>query len=95
MAWPAHDAEDRMPVALELLALQSCPGDRCSPGDERGKGTREEREGREGGGKRGERWGQGRGERREKQQQQKKHSTVCVNVNITSTMIYKPPDQTV
>jgi len=44
MAWPACAAEDRLPVVLELLALQSCPGDRCSPGDERGEGMREEEE---------------------------------------------------
>jgi len=87
MAWPACAAEDRLPVVLELLALQSCPGDRCSPGDERGEGMREEREGREGGGKRAERWRQGRGERREQQQQQQQQQKNILQCNITSTMI--------
>ena len=44
MAWPVHAAEDGLPVAHGILALQSYLGDRYSPG---GKIWREGREGRE------------------------------------------------
>lgn len=93
MAWPACDAEDRLPVALELLALQSCLGDRCSPEDKRrGKGWEGMREEREERGERGERRERGEkegaregrdggkgGERgKNNNNNNKKHSTVCV-----------------